>query len=771
MNKGDGSRFMIPASVRRTIQNIREIAGNHSDEEVYTMLKECAMDPNEAAQKLLLQDTFHEVKRKRDKKKENMREHANPGWRPGSLGRGKRGGRQNHYSHNLSNDGDGRNLNSRKENAVNQGLNKGVHNAIGTEKKPTTSISSTVPDILNPPSKADILLSSQGCSSQVSDDDGITSSEGTYSYNKDHVSAAEFVIPSLDAHNPGKMATIKHVIQSQETVIEMTVNNVSSHDVVDPEFSSLRDKGSTEVDSSYGEIQVKLEGFETNKVSFTSQVPYSSSYRGPMVNRSLSTHDNHSPQLVGSQEVVSNKEWKPKSTNMSSTQASGIFGHSNVPMMGDTVSQSITVPPSCLVDSEETTWKIEKKLDELKLPTRQHVFIPTHLQVPDYERYGLSFGSFDASFNFNMALANDHASDVSTAQLSGSTNHIEENVEQPSSCASSAAEETDDSDYIHSPIQIPETYSSREAEISSISTMEEHDQTKQDPILALDPKDSVVPSVPSNSTVGLVPQVPQIHSAPSEVSGSFVVSTAGPTVATQMVVAMQGPALLQQPVPIFRQPAGVHLSHYPIPYSQYYSPFFAPPTVHPFPSNATFPQQPPIGSMYPLGGAAAAAPVRFSPQYKSGTNVGNSPPFGMPMAYAAYNSVPTGYTPIVSSSESTGNQDLNSSQFKENNIYRSEQQSEGSGLWIPAAGQDISGLQAGSFCGIPPQRQYMSFAPAQSHGAFSPIYHSSPAMAAAALHPFFQQSQSATGATEMGSPPAGICQQTQHAQINWNNNY
>ncbi|KAG0463710.1 hypothetical protein HPP92_019779 [Vanilla planifolia] len=49
------SRVSIPNSVRKTIQNIKEIAGNHSDEEIYAMLKECSMDPNETAQKLLFQ--------------------------------------------------------------------------------------------------------------------------------------------------------------------------------------------------------------------------------------------------------------------------------------------------------------------------------------------------------------------------------------------------------------------------------------------------------------------------------------------------------------------------------------------------------------------------------------------------------------------------------------------------------------------------------------------------------------------------------------------
>ncbi|KAF3792322.1 GBF-interacting protein 1 [Nymphaea thermarum] len=51
-----GASSSVPASVRKTIQNIKEIAGNHSDDEIYAMLKECSMDPNETAQKLLFQE-------------------------------------------------------------------------------------------------------------------------------------------------------------------------------------------------------------------------------------------------------------------------------------------------------------------------------------------------------------------------------------------------------------------------------------------------------------------------------------------------------------------------------------------------------------------------------------------------------------------------------------------------------------------------------------------------------------------------------------------
>ena len=55
---GGGSRVSIPSSTWKTIQNIKEITANHSEEEIYAMLKECCMDPNETTQKLLLQGTI-----------------------------------------------------------------------------------------------------------------------------------------------------------------------------------------------------------------------------------------------------------------------------------------------------------------------------------------------------------------------------------------------------------------------------------------------------------------------------------------------------------------------------------------------------------------------------------------------------------------------------------------------------------------------------------------------------------------------------------------
>ncbi|KAG8380134.1 hypothetical protein BUALT_Bualt07G0162000 [Buddleja alternifolia] len=70
-SKIEGGAQGLSAGVRRTIQSIKEIVRDHSDADIYVALKESNMDPNETTQRLLNQDPFHEVKRKRDRKKEN----------------------------------------------------------------------------------------------------------------------------------------------------------------------------------------------------------------------------------------------------------------------------------------------------------------------------------------------------------------------------------------------------------------------------------------------------------------------------------------------------------------------------------------------------------------------------------------------------------------------------------------------------------------------------------------------------------------------------
>ncbi|PKA47216.1 hypothetical protein AXF42_Ash017161 [Apostasia shenzhenica] len=82
----------IPSGAKKMVQSLKEIV-NLPDQEIYATLKECSMDPSEAVQRLLSQDSFHEVKSKRDKKKE-MRDTLDSRSRTSnnSSSRGGRGG-------------------------------------------------------------------------------------------------------------------------------------------------------------------------------------------------------------------------------------------------------------------------------------------------------------------------------------------------------------------------------------------------------------------------------------------------------------------------------------------------------------------------------------------------------------------------------------------------------------------------------------------------------------------------------------------------------
>lgn len=167
-----------------------------------------------------------------------------------------------------------------------------------------------------------------------------------------------------------------------------------------------------------------------------------------------------------------------------------------------------------------------------------------------------------------------------------------------------------------------------------------------------------------------------------QAGNSLVLSTAAPTpLVTQAAGLMQSSvAMTQQPVPVFRPPPGMPLSHFPanyIPYGHYLPPFYvASPGIHQFFGNSAFPSQPHAASVYPTAPPAPASAVKYPvPPFKSGSNTGSSAHIGVPSAYGLYGSSPAGYNPgSAPAGNSTTNEDLSASQFKESNVYVTGQQ-------------------------------------------------------------------------------------------------
>lgn len=915
-----GIRATIPTNVRKTIQNIREIAGNHSDDEIYAMLKECSMDPNETAQKLLLQDTFHEVRRKRDRRKENLntKEPSESRWRPGMQGRGSRGGRGNYSSRYLSHDaGGGMNANAGKENGVSQRTDKGTTTSspvsLDTETKASTTNPVTV--MANGSTNAGDDMPTHGRESHVPGPSGVAALKNSSSIDVNQIGTTQVLpanmknnypsviggaceqlavglpsleqfssmtpasvsgvyssasdpvlVPFTDSCIPGVVGTIIREVGNQQTAVEPIIAVHAESKPVSQEFTNhmqiskfvtqeVADLSINEVDSEvenlfvHGKVPNKFQGTERSMPPETSQVRPSSSHAGSSASRPSSNYGNRS-QAMGNQKVGPSKEWKPKPTNPNAVQAASTVGTSDVPILVGPSTQSLTVPSS--IAAEEATAKLQKKLEELHFSDGQNVIIPNHLQVPEAERTGFSFGSFDASFGVSTSFANGLDNDKIATPLSESSQEIEETADVPSSSTENAstAQEGDYPDHPQSPAHVAENLSPGEADVpSSISPGPEYEQPKSETVLPPGgPQYSVVHTNPNHSAFGLMPPIlgsqfspfensePQARdgsrvpsfvvqqpfdpsasyytqlyrpntdgdgrfspfvapgaatkyngnttvlpsqSTPSsqESGNSLVLSIAGPTpLGTQATGVMQSSiAVTQQAVPVFRQPAGLHMSHYPpnyIPYGQYFPPFYAPPAIHHFLSNTAFPQQPQPSGVYQP--SAAASTVKFSlSHYKPGTNTGNSSHIGIPTGYGPYTSAPAAYnpSPAATTGNSAGSEELSGSQYKENDVYITGQQSESPTVWIPALGRDISALRASSFYSLPPQGQHVTFPTQAGHGAFTGIYHPTQTIAAATVHPLLQQSQTMPGPVEIMGPPTGIFQQPQRPQVNWANNY
>ncbi|KAB5527755.1 hypothetical protein DKX38_021602 [Salix brachista] len=939
---GGGVRVSIPSNARKTIQNLKEIAGNHSDEEIYAMLKECSMDPNETAQKLLFQglsslsfsfclvgflvlklialdrvDFLVLISISRSQKEAwqekrvlftlirlntNNRESGDSRWRSGSQGRVSRGSRMIFSPGRTSHDtGGGRNSSAGRDNGINHAAEKGTGSSLpalqekSKETTPSASLSAVVANgptgvvsgsssannASNLPTGSDqheVTLTPIGVNkggkavSHIDIDKplaiefgtGDTCKESMPNSSNSSISVAPasssavcfllsdpVLIPFNESHPPGTVGAIK-----REVGIHRTAGESSA--VIPLE------KPASEIDLPFmqGKLPSKNQGVGKNQLSESSQPSSASIQGGSSGSRPSSNYSSRSQQLIGPQKGGSirfvldlvplsstggpNKEWKPKSTNPNVAQESGAAGSSavsNIPLEASGHSQ----PSSGVFDSEEATAKLQKKLEELHLPQRQHVIIPHHIHVPESERTKLSFGSFDASFGVPSSYVNAPESDKSSTPVSETSQVIEESVEEQVQSKQNAVvtdEEGNYPDYPPSPSHVPGNLSAEGN--ASLNAVPDYESKQEAALLSGGHQYSMVHTSPSYS-FGFVPPMlgsqiapfensesqardvsrlpsfvvqqpfdptsyyaqfyrssadsdgrvspfpapgvaskyngnvavlpPHTSQSPQEVGNSLVLSTAGPTpLVTQAAGLMQ----TQQPVPVYRPPTGLHISHFPpnyFPYAPYFSPFYVPPPgIHQFLSNGAFPQQPQAGSVYPAPASAAAGGVKYSlQQYKPGTNTGNATHIGMPGGYGPYGSSPTGYNPISAATggNSTTNEDPGASQFKENNVYIAGQQSsDGSAVWIAAPGRDISGLPASSFYNLPPQGQHVTSAPTQAaHGTFTNIYHPGQPVTAAAVHPLLQQSQAMGGAVDMVGPAANVYQQPQHQQINWPSNY
>ncbi|XP_052486625.1 GBF-interacting protein 1-like isoform X2 [Gossypium raimondii] len=741
---GGGSRASIPENAKRMIQSIREITGKqHSDEEIFAVLQECFMDPNETAQKLLYLDTFHEVKRKRDKKKEAT----------GVQGRGGRGSRANYFTSSSKDAGVARNSSARRDNWVNHTSDRGSaplpvyqkveNNAASRTKKTTTSIPngtttlpngsssygsqlsvndvngeakdglpankpatiSVQPDVAEPPAciPAPLFVSLiQGQEKSVSNSNGSSSSSSSATVSGVYPSASDPVfVPTVSQH-AGAAGTIKCEIGRQHEATE--INNIQGNKHVPDDIDVSK----------------------TEKTAF--EVP-------------VSMHGNKSPSKSEAAEQV-------KESNL----------------MESTSLQVVTSEVASL-----TVKDISQYIADSKVPNGQHVTFPTHFQVSEN---GLTFGSFDTSFGLGTEN-NISRAEISSACPVETSLSSDELAGEPSSRSQGilSAAEGDNADQPRSPPELEEV-PKPEGNVPSVAEL--NDQSTQEVHLHPEGNPPIIPNAPSYG-FGLTPA-----------SAGHLSQFDGPEAWVHDVSRLANFAGGNTPVPsgtstpplqssVGAAPQAVHLFRQPFPPNYFPYPHYLPPfymhAMHQYLTLAGLPQQPSTGNVYVPPGAAAPG-VKFPlSQFKPGTNAGNPAHFANPSGYGPLTPPPVGFNlsvPSVTSGSSSSKEDLAASQLKENHIYTTGPLNEGSAIWMTASpAQDLSSLLYNPL--YPLHGPQLPFSPAQaSHGAIAGLYQPSQTIAPPSnTNNLLQQSQ----ATETAIPASGAYQQSQLAQLNWNTNY
>ncbi|KAJ8532496.1 hypothetical protein K7X08_012419 [Anisodus acutangulus] len=758
------SRVIIPSNLRKTINDIKEIAaGKHTDEDIYAMLKECNMDPNETAQKLLYLDTFHEVKRKRDRKKAktSSRTSEDYRWMSGMQQRGARDGRERISANYVTDDASGRRY-IKKENGVNSSKDRrsktymsvarktedaNIHPSKESEDDPshvsrvTSFVNvnklakvSTLPHSLinhhlnlDPgPTPTPTPTFAPGTrfndKTVISRPNELVTSTTSASVSGVYSSASDPVlVPALNPRNPGTVGTIKREIGSQRTATDSIVSPANER----------------RLDACQGAPQ------STRVINIT--VNYKNT-TGPK--------DSQGVLVTATQ---------PVAINQKTQHSEQVKGNSEVlPSQAAAVSKRAHLPSLSKLNSsvEQAVPQLDTKLEKLNISAcRQPVIFPNHLQVPESFRSRLTFGSLDPSIGCGK-----DSMPVETVPANDST------CTEPGSYqdASSAAQGGDYPDNRLSHQHVSENISP--FEVSGASPVYDPSKPEKCPPSA----GSQLPLLqsPPDYSLGFVPPMvgPQLVciEGPEQQGGnSQAPSTLGsnPPVAQPIGLGQSSVSVPPHLFPLVRQPFPPNY----IPYNPYIPHLYMPQSAHQFLGPSGFPQQPSATNFYMSPSVTPAGVKLPLPSlYKPAAIAGNLNHFAVPTGYNSYGSSAISYGGTPAPVCSASNENLTASELKEKNVYSLQKQNEDSHSRNSAPGRDLSMLQANYFYNIP-QDQHVAVAPAYSANSSYPGINPSQTIATQSnVQPLVQQPQTVTRSGDSSLPTSGAYQQPQ-ANIHWNN--
>ncbi|PPR96204.1 hypothetical protein GOBAR_AA24461 [Gossypium barbadense] len=776
MVSGARTEGHISARVSKTIQSIKEIVGNHSDDDIYVALKEANMDPNETAQKLLHQDTFHLVRRKRDRKKESIGYQGSMDPRKFSENAGQvmkfrtypeRGSRRGGYSRNALPDARvNREFRVVRDNRVNQNANKDTKPPVSPY---STSLNEQVP--MNVAEKGSTGTSNQRPFSSQS------SSQTASAPSSSHPRHAR------DANSSG--AYRKEISEEKRIFIPnsasrshaMKPNNIQAHSATQSSSSSV-----------VGGRTLHLRHFD-----LFLQFPEQSGSRSFVSNPYGSRQHQH--VLVHQKANLHNKEWKPKSSQKSSVNNPGVIG---------TPKKSASPPAEDGKGLDPATAKLQEKFSQVNIYENENVVIAQHIRVPENDRHRLTFGSFgvehDSSRNFAPGF---HATGVA-----------EDSNGESAASLSVAPDTSSDDSAAGKPINIIDDQLRNSGSNSPPSGPASEHQFP-------DKKDASSPqNLGSYADIGMVqdngqsyaPSEPQQQQDPPELPSfsaydpqtgydlPYFRPSIDETARGQGLLSPQEalsghaanipastiPMVQQQQPPVAQIYPQVHVPHYAnlMPYRQFVSPIYLPQMAMPgYSSNPAFPH-PSNGSSYLLmpGGSThlGANGVKYGIQQFKPVPAGN------PTGFGNFTS-PSGYAinaPGVVGS-ATGLEDSSRTKYKDGNIYVQNQQADTSDLWMQNP-REVPSLQSAAYYNMPQtphgympshtgHASFNAAATQSTHMQFSGLYHPPPQPAAMAnphhLNPAMGANVGFGVAPAAPGAQVGAYQQPQLGHLNWTTNF
>nr|XP_043620538.1 uncharacterized protein LOC122592390 [Erigeron canadensis] len=406
---GGGGVQGIPAASRKMVQSLKEIVNGVSDVEIYAALKDCNMDPNEAVNRLLSQDPFHEVKSKREKKKESKDTTESRSRAAGSTSnRGTRSGTERYTgrggSSQFSSSESGLHGKSKRENGISS-----YTSSYTSSSAPAYGVATTNTNRSPPTFSGSVGYENKASAFSVADGTAVVSQQPPSGYQSAWlgVPGQKSMADIVKMGRPQNKAPAPQPVSTHyDDYTYKAPEAHQEHDAGAERYVSPNDDWPVMEQPQTVDVQSILEPHVESENVGQSNLPFerNNQYNGSQTDEAQEENDfeDHTANHVSSRQM--HEDTSGSATlynndvynNMGSFHSDDhAFGHNEVEE-GDAATSSISA------NMQHLSIKEERHLDEPEEDVPS-VVIPNHLQVQTADCSHLSFGSFGATMNPSFA--------------------------------------------------------------------------------------------------------------------------------------------------------------------------------------------------------------------------------------------------------------------------------------------------------------------------------------------------------------------------------